>query len=78
MTLATAGYILEEAALSFIGLGIPTAIPSWGNIINAAKSIDVIADYWWLWIPVGLCISLFVLGINFFGDGLRDVLDPTQ
>jgi ABC-type dipeptide/oligopeptide/nickel transport system permease subunit len=35
-------------------------------------------NYWWLWIPPGLTITLFVLGVSFFGDGLRDVLDPKQ
>jgi peptide/nickel transport system permease protein len=78
ITLSVAGYILQEAGLSFLGLGVPSGIPTWGNIINAAKSIEVITNFWWLWIPPGLAISLFVLGINFFGDGLRDVLDPTQ
>ncbi len=78
ITLSVAGYILQEAGLSFLGLGVPSGVPTWGNIINAAKSIDVITNYWWLWIPPGLAISLFVLGVNFFGDGLRDVLDPTQ
>ncbi|MCL6444586.1 MAG: ABC transporter permease [Alicyclobacillus sp.] len=77
-TLTTAGYILAEAGLSFLGLGVPSSIPTWGNIINAAKSIDVIRNYPWLWLPPGLAISLFVLGVNFFGDGLRDVLDPQQ
>jgi peptide/nickel transport system permease protein len=78
ITLSTAGYILQESGLSFLGLGVPSGVSSWGNIINAAKSVDVIMNYWWLWVPPGLAISLFVLGFNFFGDGLRDVLDPTQ
>jgi peptide/nickel transport system permease protein len=77
-TISTASYILEESALSFLGLGVQAGIATWGNIMNAAKSIDVIVNYGWLWVPPGLAISLFVLGVNFFGDGLRDIWDPTQ
>lgn len=78
VTLATAGYILAESGLSFLGLGVPSGIPTWGNIINAAKAVDVIRNNPWLWLPPGLAISLFVMGVNFLGDGLRDVLDPNQ
>ena len=77
-TLNTAGFILSEAALSFIGIGVPSGIPTWGNIMNAAREILVITEYQWLWIFPGSTIALFVLGVNFFGDGLRDVLDPSQ
>ncbi|NLZ70517.1 MAG: ABC transporter permease [Clostridiaceae bacterium] len=78
LTLNTAGFILQEAALSFIGMGVPSGIPTWGNIINAAKELLNITNYPWLWVPPGLAIAFFVLGVNFFGDGLRDVLDPKQ
>ncbi|RAV22820.1 ABC transporter permease [Paenibacillus contaminans] len=78
VTLTTAGYILAESGLSFLGLGVPSGIPTWGNIINAAKAVDVIRNNPWLWLPPGLAISLFVMGVNFLGDGLRDVLDPNQ
>ena len=78
VSLATAGYVLAEAGLSFIGLGVPSDIPTWGTIINAAKSMQIIQQYPLLWIAPGVMISLFVLGINFFGDGLRDVFDKTQ
>lgn len=77
-TVNVAGFILSEAGLSFIGIGVPTTIPTWGNILNAAKSIDVISNCWWLWLFPGMAISTFVLAINFLGDGLRDVLDPKQ
>ncbi len=77
-TLATAGYVLSESGLSFLGLGVPSEIPTWGNIINAAKSLNMIQNYPMMWIAPGIAISLFVLGINFFGDGLRDALDPAQ
>lgn len=78
LTLNTAAFILQEAALSFIGMGVPSGIPTWGNIMNSAKEIMVVTQYPWLWIPTGIAIALFVLGINFFGDGLRDALDPKQ
>ena len=78
LTLNTAGFILQEAALSFIGLGVPSGTPTWGNIMNAAKEIVSINQYPWVWLAPGLAIALFVLGVNFFGDGLRDALDPKQ
>ena len=78
MTLNTAGFILQEAALSFIGLGVPSGTPTWGNIMNAAREIISIQQYPWVWLTPGLAIALFVLGVNFFGDGLRDALDPKQ
>ena len=77
-TTNVAYFILQEASLSFIGLGVADSTPTWGNILNAAKSIQVVQDVWWLWVFPGLAISLFVLAINFFGDGLRDVLDAKQ
>lgn len=77
-TINIAGFILQEAGLSFLGVGVPSDVPTWGNILNAAKSIDVIQNYWWLWLIPGTIISIFVLAINFLGDGLRDVLDPKQ
>lgn len=73
-----AGLILSESALSFLNMGVPSSVPTWGNILNAAKSMDVIANYWWLWVVPGAAISIFVLAVNFFGDGLRDVIDPKQ
>jgi len=78
ITLATAGYVLAESGLSFLGLGVPTDIPTWGNIINAARSLEIIKNYPMLWLAPGVAISLFVLGVNFLGDGLRDVFDPAQ
>ena len=77
-TVNIAGFILSEAGLSFLGVGVPSSVPPWGNILNAAKSIEVVSNYWWLWVVPGAVITVFVLAINFFGDGLRDVLDPKQ
>ena len=78
ITLSTAMFILQEAALSFLGLGVPLQIATWGNVLNAANDLTVLKSYWWIWLPVGVVISLFVLGINFIGDGLRDAADPSQ
>ncbi|WP_296113314.1 ABC transporter permease [uncultured Anaerococcus sp.] len=75
-TINIAYFILQETGLSFLGLGVPTNVPTWGTIINSAKSITVIQMYKWQWIIPGLFISLFVMSINFLGDGLRDALDP--
>lgn len=77
-TTNVAVYILQEATLSFIGLGISDQTPTWGNILNAAKSVSVVTNQWWIWVFPGLAITLFVLAINFWGDGLRDVLDAKQ
>jgi len=77
-TLNTAGFILQEAALSYLGLGVPADIPTWGNILNAAREVSTVTRSPWIWLSPGITISLFVLGINFFGDGLRDVFDPNQ
>lgn len=78
ITLSTAMFILQEAALSFLGLGVPLEIATWGNILNAAQDMYTLQNNWWLWLPVGIVISSFVMGINFLGDGLRDTTDPTQ
>lgn len=78
ITLSTAMFILQETALSFLGLGVPVQIATWGNIINVANDFKVLQNYWWIWLPVGVVISLFVLSVNFIGDGLRDSTDPSQ
>lgn len=71
-----ASAILTESALSFLGFGIPPPTPSWGEMLNQAKSITVLRDMLWFWIPPGTLIALSVLSINFIGDGLRDAIDP--
>jgi len=78
ITLSTAAFILQETGLSFLGLGVPMSIPTWGNILNAAQDLRVLENQWWIWLPVGSVISLFVLSVNFIGDGLRDATDPAQ
>lgn len=78
ITLSTAMFILEEAALSFLGLGVPLQYATWGNILNSAQDIYSLQNSWWLWLPAGVTVSLFIMSINFIGDGLRDMTDPTQ
>lgn len=78
ITLSTAMFILQEASLSFLGLGVPLETATWGNILNAANDLTILREAWWIWAPVGIVISAFVLSINFIGDGLRDSTDPDQ
>lgn len=68
--------ILDEAALSFLGMGIQPPTPSLGNILNGAESLSVLTGKPWLWVPAGAAIILLVVCINFVGDALRDAFDP--
>jgi peptide/nickel transport system permease protein len=77
-TINTAIYIIAEAGLSFLGLGVPVTTPTWGNLLSAAQAPVVVEQYWWLWVFPAVAIITFVTGVNFVGDGLRDVLDPRQ
>ena len=73
-TLEVARVILMESALSFLGLGVPPPTPTWGRML--AEGRDYLTMAGWISIFPGLAIMLTVLGINFLGDGLRDLLDP--
>ena len=73
-TFLAASAILVEAALSFLGIGIPPEIPSWGNIIAQGRTFFQIAP-WTILIP-GAFLAVTVLAVNLLGDGLRDRLDP--
>lgn len=77
-TMNIGGYILAESGLAYLGLGVPDSLPTWGNIINAAKRLDIVQTDPLLWIAPGVAICLVVLCVNFFGDGLRDALDPSS
>ena len=68
--------ILDEAALSFLGMGVQPPTASLGNILNGAQSITILTEKPWLWLPAGILIILLVMCINFVGDALRDALDP--
>jgi len=73
-TFVFASAILSEAALSFLGAGIPEPQASWGNILQASKL--VINKAWWMAVFPGIMLILSVLSLNLLGDGLRDFLDP--
>jgi peptide/nickel transport system permease protein len=73
-TFSMASAIISEAALSFLGLGVPPEIPTWGTMLADGRTY--ISTSWWLALFPGLCIFFTVLGINLLGDGLRDILDP--
>jgi len=73
-TLEVARVILMESALSFLGLGVPPPTPTWGRML--AEGRDYLTMAGWISIFPGLAIMVAVLGINFLGDGLRDLLDP--
>lgn len=66
--------IITEAALSFLGAGVPTPDPSWGNILYDGKL--VIFNAWWMTFFPGIMLILTVVSLNFLGDGLRDAIDP--
>ena len=68
--------ILTEAGLSFLGLGIPPPTPSWGNMLEAARNLDILRNLPWMWMPPAGMTVLTVLCVNFIGDGLRDAIDP--
>lgn len=75
-TMMLGSTIITEATLSFLGLGVKFPFASWGNIINDVNNAYVLTNYWFIWIPAGICLLITVLGFNFVGDGLRDAFDP--
>lgn len=68
--------ILDEAALSYLGMGVQPPTPSLGNMLSGAESLSILTGKPWMWLPAGLCIILLVVSINFIGDALRDAMDP--
>ena len=75
-TMSLGSTIITESTLSFLGLGVKFPFASWGNIINDVSNSYVLTQYWFVWIPAGVCLMLTVLAFNFVGDGLRDAFDP--
>ena len=69
--------MLDEAALSFLGMGVQPPMASLGNMLNGAQSITVLTSQPWLWLPPGIMIVVLVVSINFVGDALRDAFDPS-
>ena len=76
MTMSLGSTILIEATLSFLGLGVKFPFASWGNIITDVNDTHVLTNYWFIWIPAGICLVATVLAFNLVGDGLRDAFDP--
>ncbi len=75
-TLLVGDVILVEAALSFLGAGIPPPTPSWGNMIDDGR--EFLRSAWWVSAFPGVAIALTVIAFNLLGDGLRDALDPRR
>jgi peptide/nickel transport system permease protein len=75
-TVGVGAAIITESALSFLGLGFPPDVPTWGRMLYDAQNFLDIAPYWAIF--PGLLIFLTVLSINYMGDGLRDALDPRR
>jgi len=75
-TIDVAAAIIAESTLSFLGLGFPPDIPTWGRILYDSRDFMDIASHWAMF--PGLAISVTVLTINYVGDGLRDALDPRR
>jgi peptide/nickel transport system permease protein len=70
-----ASTILAEASLSFLGLGVPQTVPTWGGMLAESRDM-LITGIWWLAVIPGLAIVVTVLAINILGDWLRDYYDP--
>ena len=73
-SLSVGQVVLLEASLSFLGLGLPPGHPAWGIMVAEGRS--VILDVWWLSLLPGVAITVVVVAFNFFGDWLRDTMDP--
>lgn len=73
-SLQVATYIIAEASVSFLGFGVQPPTPAWGNMLNEGK--DYIFSSWWLITFPGIAVVITALGVNLFGDWLRDTLDP--
>jgi peptide/nickel transport system permease protein len=67
--------IVTEAALGFLGLGVPPPSPSWGSML--AEGREFVQTAWWVSVFPGVALMTTALGVNFLGDGLRDLTDPT-
>jgi peptide/nickel transport system permease protein len=77
-TLTIPGNILFEAALSFLGVGVPQSTPSWGRMLSDATNGSLFTYAWWMMVFPGLFLLLTTLGFYLIGDGLRDALDPRR
>ena len=77
LTLTVPAIMLDESFMSFLGVGVPAPLASWGTLVSdAASLINPIKLYWWMLVFPGGLMTLTLLALNFLGDGLRDALDP--
>jgi oligopeptide transport system permease protein len=77
LTLTVPAIMLDESFMSFLGVGVPAPLASWGTLVSdAAALINPVRLYWWMLIFPGGFMTLTLLALNFLGDGLRDALDP--
>lgn len=77
-TLGIGSAILMEAGLSFLGLGVTPPAPSWGNMVQVARTGTILRNFPHMWIPPGLFIIMTVVSVNLLGEGLRDATDPKE
>ena len=78
-TLAVPGAILQESFLSFLGVGVRLPLPTWGSLASdGVAALTPVKFYWWMLTFPCLLLMTALLGLNFLGDGLRDVLDPKR
>lgn len=73
--LAAPGYILAEVTLSYLGLGVPEPLPSWGNMLAGAQNVQILTGYWWNLAPA---VAVFLTSLAFYllAEGLKDLFDP--
>jgi peptide/nickel transport system permease protein/oligopeptide transport system permease protein len=77
LTLTVPAIMLDESFMSFLGVGVPAPLASWGTLVSdAAALINPVRYYWWMLVFPGGFMTLTLLALNFLGDGLRDALDP--
>jgi len=75
-TFGVGNAILTEAALSYLGLGVPPPAPSWGVMLSGAQNVYTLQSLPWVWLSPGITVVLVVLAVNYVGDTLRRALDP--
>mgnify|MGYP001178148529 FL=1 len=75
-TILFANMIVVESALSYLGFGVPSSVPSWGNMLKASQESDVLQNMPWVWAPPGIVLVMTILAINFIGEGIKDALNP--
>jgi len=76
LTLALAGSMLTETALSFLGFGVSEPTPTWGNMLTGSNNSIVLREQWWRWVFPAIALVTVALSINLVGDGLREATDP--